>query len=204
MKFNRINTLLATALIATTLMVTACAKVPQEQLTAAQTALDAARTAEAEKYAPEVWRAASDSLAAANAEIQAQASKFVLFRKYDRTNALIAASSTAAAKAAQDAVVNKAAARDAANEALTMAVAMVDSAKVTLGSAPVGKDNRADVEMMKADLAGAEANLEQVRTAITNEDYFGARSQAEAITAKSNEIINSVMMAKEKMSGGRR
>lgn len=204
MKFNRMNALLATALIATTLMVTACAKVPQDTLTASQTALDAARTAEAEKYAPEVFRAAGDSLAAANAEIQAQASKFVLFRKYDRTSALIAASSTASAKAAQDAVVNKAAARDAANEALTMAVAMVDSAKVVLGSAPVGKDNRADVEMMKADLTGAETNLEQVRTAITNEDYFGARSQAEAITAKSNEIINSVMMAKEKMMGGRK
>ncbi|MDZ4803606.1 MAG: hypothetical protein SGI90_01930 [Candidatus Eisenbacteria bacterium] len=204
MKFNRTNALLATALLATTLMVTACAKVPQDQLTAAQAALDNARTAEAERYAPEVWRAASDSLAAANAEIQAQASKFALFRKYDRTNALIAASSTAAAKASQDAVVNKEAAKNAANEALATAVAMVDSAKVVLASAPVGKDNRADVEMMKADLTGAETNLEQVRTAITNADYFGARSQAEAITAKSNEIINSVAMAREKMMGGRR
>jgi hypothetical protein len=203
MTFNRKNSLLATALIATALFETACAKVPQEELTAAQAALDKARTAEAEKYAPEVWRAASDSLAAANAEIQAQASKFALFRKYDRASALIASSSTSAAKAANDAVVNKEAAKNAANEALATATAAVDSAETVLATAPVGKDNRADVEMMKADLTGARTNLTQVQAAITSEDYFGARSQAEAITAKANEIINAVMMAKEKMMGGR-
>lgn len=203
MTFNRKNTLLATALIATTLLITACAKVPQEELTAAQAALDKARTAEAEKYAPDTWRAASDSLAAANAEIQAQASKFALFRKYDRTNALIASANMSAAKAAQDAVVNKEAAKNAANEALATATAAVDSAKTVLATAPVGKDNRADVEMMKADLTGAETNLAQVSTAISSEDYFGARAQAEAITAKANQIINDVMMAKEKMMGGR-
>lgn len=204
MKFTRTNGLMATLLVATTLLVTACAKPPQEALTAAQGALDQARAAEAETYAPETWRAASDSLQAANAEIQAQASKFALFRKYDRAEALIAASQAAAAKAAQDAVVNKEAARNAANEALTMAVAMVDSAKVMLDKAPVGKDNRADVEMMKADLTGAETNLEQVRTAIAQEDYFGARSQAEAITQKAQQILSEVQMAMEKMGGRRR
>src|SRR5262245_39773604 len=65
MKFNRTNSLLATALVATTLLVTACAKVPQAELDAAQAALDKARAAEAEKYAADTWRAASDSLAAA-------------------------------------------------------------------------------------------------------------------------------------------
>ena len=183
MKFNRMNSLLATALVATTLLVTACAKVPQTELDAAQAALDQARAAEAEKYAADTWRAASDSLAAANAEIQAQASKFALFRKYDRASALISSASMNASKAASDAVVNKEAAKNAANEALATATAMVDSANVVLASAPTGKDNRADVEMMKADITGAQANLEQVRTAIANEDYFGARSQAEAITA---------------------
>ena len=71
------------------------------------------------------------------------------------------------------------AARTAADEALTMATAAVDSAKTMLDSAPVGKDNRADVEMMKADLAGAETNLEQVRQAIAQEDYLGAKAQAD-------------------------
>lgn len=204
MKFNRSTGLMASLLVATTLFVTACAKPPQEELTAAQAALDQARAAQAETYAPETWRAANDSLQAANAEIQAQASKFALFRKYDRANNLITASQSAAAKASQDAVVNKEAARNAANEALTMAVAMVDSAKVMLDKAPVGKDNRADVEMMKADLTGAETNLEQVRTAIAQEDYFGARSQAEAIVQKSQQIISEVNMAMEKMGGRRR
>jgi hypothetical protein len=201
MKFNRSTGLMAMALVATTMLVTACAKPPMDAKTAAEAALQQAKTAEAEKYAPDMWRAASDSLAAADAEIQAQASKFALFRKYDRASALIAAAQSAATKAAQDAVVNKEAAKNAANEALTMAAAMVDSADALLMHAPVGKDNRADVEMMKADLSGAKTNLDAVRTAITQEDYIGARSQAEAITAKATQIINDVHAAMEKMGG---
>lgn len=204
MKLNRTTGLLATALIATTLLVTACAKPPQEALTAAQTAIEQAKTAEAEKYASDLFRAASDSLAAANQEIQTQASKFALFRKYDRAAALLAAAQSTAAKASQDAVVNKEAAKNAANEALTMATAAVDSAKTMLAKAPVGKDNKADVEMMKADLTGAETNLEQVRQAIAQEDYFGAKSQADAIQTKAMQIVNDVQMAMDKMKGGRK
>jgi hypothetical protein len=201
MRLNQTRNLMTVALLATTLLVTACAKAPESELTAAQSALDQARTAEAEKYAPDTWRAANDSLAAANAEIQAQNSKFALFRKYDRAKNLIAASQSSATQAQADAGVNKQAARTAADEALTMATAAVDSAKTALDSAPMGKDNRADVEAMKADLAGAETNLEQVRQAIAQEDYLGAKAQADAIRDKAMTIVNDVQGARDRMAG---
>lgn len=201
MKLNRTTALLAVALVATTLFVTACAKPPQEELTAAQTALEQARTGEAEKYAADTFRAANDSLQAANTEIQAQASKFALFRKYDRAKALIAAAQATAAKAQQEAVVNKEAAKNAANEALTFATAAVDSAKTMLGKAPTGKDERAAVEMMKSDIAGAETSLEEVRQAIAQEDYFGAKAKAEAIQAKAMQVVTDVNAAIEKRKG---
>jgi hypothetical protein len=203
MKFNQIKSLWTVALLATTLFVAACAKAPQDELTAAESAIQQAQAAEAEKYAAEGYRAAQDSLAAANQEIQAQNSKFALFRKYDRAKALIAASQSAAAKAQSDAAVNKEAAKTAAEESLAMATAAVDSAKVMLDRAPVGKDNRADVEMMKTDLAGAETNLESVRQAIAQEDYIGAKQQADAIRDKSMQIVNDVNAAMEKVRGGR-
>jgi len=201
MKLNQIKSLWTVGLLATTLLVSACAKAPDAELTAAQSSIDQARTAEAEKYASDTFRAANDSLAAANQEIQTQNAKFALFRKYDRAKALIAASQSAAAKATSDAAVNKQAARTAADEALAAATAAVDSAKAMLNTAPVGKDNRADVEMMKTDLAGAETNLEQVRQAIAQEDYLGAKSQADAIRDKAMQIVNDVQMAKDKMAG---
>jgi hypothetical protein len=204
MKFNQSKGLWTVVLVATTLSIAACAKAPQEEMTSAQAAIDQARTAEAEKYAAEGYRAASDSLSAAQAEIQAQNAKFALFRKYDRAKALIAASQSAAAKAQSDAAVNKTAAKTAADEALAAATSAVDSAKVMLDRAPVGKDNRADVEMMKTDLAGAETNLEQVRQAIAQEDYLGAKSQADAIRDKAMQIVNDVNAAMEKMRGGRK
>jgi hypothetical protein len=203
MKRNRTGSLLAMALVATTLFVTACAKAPAEEVTSAQSALEQARAAEAEKYAMDSYGAARDSLAAAEAEIQAQNSKFALFRNYDRAKALVASAQTAAAKAQQDAVVNKEAARKAADEALAMATAAVDSANTVLMSAPVGKDNRADIEMMKADLTGAQSSLEDVRTAIAQEDYLGARQTAETINSKAMQIISEVEMARMKVRGGR-
>lgn len=204
MKFNHTKSLWTVALVATTLSIAACAKAPQEEMTAAQSAIDQAKAAEAEKYAAEGYRAASDSLAAAQAEIQAQNAKFALFRKYDRAKALIAASQSAATKAQSDAAVNKQAAKTAADEALTAATAAVDSAKTVLAKAPVGKDNRAEVDMMKTDLAGAETNLEQVKTAIAQEDYLGAKSQADAIRDKAMQIVNDVNAAMEKMHGGKK
>lgn len=204
MKMNRSASLLATALLATTLFVTACAKPPQEEMTAAQAAIDQAKGAQAEIYASNTYRAAGDSLAAATAEIQAQASKFALFRKYDRAKALIAASQTTAAKAQNEAVAEKERAKGAANEALTMATAAVDSAKVVLATAPVGKDNKADVERMKADLAGAETALEGVRQAISSEDFYGAKQKADDIKNQSMTIVNDVNAAIEKMRGGKK
>jgi hypothetical protein len=201
MKLNK--SIWTVALVATTLTIAACAKAPETELASAQAAIEQARAAEAEKYAAEGYRAANDSLAAAQAEIQAQNSKFALFRKYDRATALIAASQSAATKAQSDAAVNKQAAKTAAEEALATATAAVDSAKTMLDRAPVGKDNRADVEMMKTDLAGAETNLESVRQAIAQEDYLGAKSQADAIRDKAMQIVNDVTAAMEKV-GGRR
>lgn len=201
MKFNRSNSLLATAILATAIFVTACAKPPTEEITAAQAAIDQAKAAQAEIYASNTFRAAADSLAAANAEIQAQASKFALFRKYDHTKALVAAAQTTAARAQAEAVTEKEHARGAADEALTMAVAAVDSAKTVLAKAPVGKDNRADVERMKADLAGAETALEGVRTAIASEDFYGAKQKADDIRNQSMTIVNDVQAAMDKMRG---
>ena len=83
-----------------------------------------------------------------------------------------------------------------------MATASVDSADAALMKAPVGKDNRADVEMMKADLAGARTSLDAVRQAITAEDYINARQQAESIKEKADQIVNDVQMARDKMHGG--
>jgi len=203
MKFNRSQSLLATSVLALSLMVTACAKAPDAELQEANNAMQGAQTAEAQKYAKDTYKAASDSLAAAEAEIQAQNAKFALFRKYDHAKALLASAQSQAVKAQQDAKVNKEAARVAAEEALTMATAAVDSANTMLATAPVGKDNRADVEMMKADLAGAQSSLEQVRQAIDQEDYLGARSQAESIMEKANQISSDVQMAKDKMRGRR-
>jgi len=204
MKLNRSTGLLAIALVATTLFVTACAKPPQEELTAAQAAIEQAKTGEAEKYAPETFRAANDSLQAASTEIQAQASKFALFRKYDRAKALIAAGQATAAKAQQEAVVNKEAAKNAANQALTMATAAVDSAKTMLAKAPTGKDEKAAVETMKSDIAGAETSLEEVRQAIAQQDYFGAKAKAEAIQQKAMQVVTDVTAAIERVGGKRK
>jgi len=53
-------------------------------VTATRSVIDSVQVAEVEKYAPEQYKAAKDSLAAAMAEIEKQNAKFALTRKYNK------------------------------------------------------------------------------------------------------------------------
>jgi hypothetical protein len=99
--------ILAVALVLIGLMAAGCGKPPEVEMQSAQTALNDAKTAEAGTYAPTELDAASDSLAAAQAEVEKQNSKFALFRNYKEAARLYSAAQTSAEAAKQAAGVNK-------------------------------------------------------------------------------------------------
>jgi hypothetical protein len=185
--------------IAVSLLAAGCAKPPTQELTDAQSAIDASVAAGANVYGKEELRGLNDLMTQANDQIKAQEGK--LFKKYDEAKATIAK-----AKADADTLIaaipaRKEEAKKKAIEAQAAAKAAVEEAKALLAKAPKGKGTKADIEAFTADLKGAEESLPAIDQAIAAEDYFGAADKAKAISDKAVGVADQVKTAIEKVKG---
>ena len=87
-----------------------------------------------------------------------------------------------------------------ATAAQEAAKAAIDEAKNLLAKAPVGKESRADIEAMKADVKGLDDGLTEVQTLVTSEDYQTATDKAKAISDKAASVSGQVKQAMEKVA----
>lgn len=199
---NRKLAVLGIAALAMTLA-TGCAKPPQQEIDGLKAAMSAAEQAEAPKYAADAWSAAKQAMDAVNAEVEAQANKFALFRSYTKTKELITAASSAAQAANDAAVAGKEAAKNAANEALAAAQASIDAANMAMEELAKcrrqPKDFKKDMEAMRGMLDGYMAQVAGVQSAIASEDFFGARSSAESLKASVDSLAADLASAKERI-----
>lgn len=170
-----------------------CAKQPTQQIDEAKAAIAAVEAAKGNVYAKDELKKLNDDLQAAMDEVNAQSKK--LFKKYGKAKEMLAKVKTdaEAVKALIPARIEEA--RNAALNAQTEARAAVDEAKALLEKAPKGKGTKADIEAMKADLAGLETMLTEVQTAIDGEDYFGAKDKALSIKEKAAAISEQINAA---------
>lgn len=170
-----------------------CAKQPTQQIDEARAAIAAVEAAKGNVYAKDELKKLNDDLQAALDEVNAQSRK--LFKKYGKAKEMLARVKTdaEAVQALIPARIEEA--RNAALNAQTEAKAAFDEAKALLDKAPRGKGTRADIEAMKADLAGLETMLTEVQTAIDGEDYFGAKDKALSIKEKAAAIAEQVKAA---------
>lgn len=183
------------------LAIAGCSKAPEVEMQASSAALDAARTAEAEDYVPDAYRTASDTLNAAMAAKQEQDSKFALFRSYGKSKEMFIRAKALADNAATLAATEKERVRQEVMTLITQAQAAIDSAAAVLKKAPIGKGNRAEIELIKNDLTGLGAQFEEAKNDFNGGKFKVAKSKVEAVIAKANSIINEIAMAVEKKKG---
>ncbi len=186
--------LVALALLA----IAGCSKPPEVEMQAAQSAIDAARTAEAEQYVPDAFRIASDTLNAANAAKQEQDSKFALFRSYGKSKEMFIRAKALSDNAATEAAAEKERVKVQVDGLIKQAQAAMDSANAALAKAPKGKGNKAEIELIKTDLTGLGAQFQEAQNNFTAGKYLVARSKVEAVIQKANSIINEIGMAAAK------
>ena len=174
--------------------VTACSKPPAEEIAATKTAVDAVVAEGAEKYAPEEYKALQDEMTAAMEEVKAQEGK-MFGGKYEAAKQQLAQVQASAATVKETAV----AAREAmATEVVTVkeaAVAGLAELQALVAAAPVGKGSEADLEAIRADVAGLETSLQEVQPLIDAGDFAGAKEKADAIQAKVAEITAEIQAA---------
>ena len=182
--------------------VVACGKPPQQEIDAAKAALDAAKSAQADKWASTDYQTAESSLSAAQLEVDAQAQKW--FKNYDKAKELMNTAKADAEKAATAAVANKETAKNEATTAIADATTALEAAKTALAGAPKGKDTKADLELFKQDLEGLAATLTEAQTAMGTEDYMGAKDKANSIKEKATSISDQIAQAAAKRAGGKK
>jgi hypothetical protein len=192
--------LIAVGLVSILALLSGCAKAPQEAIDAAKMAVEAAKTAEADRYLQAQFNAVQDSLNAAIAEIEAQNSKFALTRNYDRAKAMLE-SVVAAANAAKDGVAaKKEEVKAEAQNLMAQAQTAVEETKKLLAKAPKGKEGKEVLEQMQAELSGAETAITDAAAAMESGNFLGAHDKVKAALEKANALNQELADAISKKS----
>ena len=180
-------------LIAAACVLPGCSDPPREEVDAARKALEEARSAGAEQYAPESYRAAEQAVQDLDAELKAQEDKF--FKSYGTAEEKAKAARQAADKARADTSSGMEQAKVDVATTIQEARTSLAETRSLLDSAPRGKGTAADIAMLRADLDGVQASIDEAQTLYDGGDYAGARAKAEAARATIDGVRNDVQGA---------
>lgn len=183
--------------VASMILMVSCAKEPVEQINATQQAIQAAKNAEAETYAPQVFKMASDTLRAAMAaKQQADAKKF--FRSYKETERLLAKAQELANQAVTTAQQEKERVRAEVTQLFETAKAVLDSTQMAIQKAPRGKGSKVEIEMFKSEFASAQTMVTEAQTAFDQGKYAVAKARLETAIQKARSIRDEIAAAAKK------
>lgn len=175
-----------------------CSKAPEAEMQAANAGMDHARAAEAEMYAPEAWQTAQDTLNAALAKKKEQDEKFSLFRSYTDSKSLFMRAEALSQEAATKAEAGKEAVKNEVMGMMTMADSALATAAAALKKAPVGKGNKADIELIRSDLDGVSTMFTDAKNDFDAGKYMASKTKVQQVIDRANsiteEIKNAAMM----------
>ncbi len=177
-------------------LVTGCAKAPEQEMTNAKAQIEAATTADVQTYAADELAQLNSDLNAALEEVKVQDEKW--FGNFDKAKEMLAAVKTSSDNAIAVAAQRKEEAKQAAIAAQAEAVAAIEAAKALLAQAPKGKETKAEIEMLNADLTGYEESLAGIQSSIDQEKYTEAKDSANLIKENAASVSSQVQAAIDK------
>lgn len=175
------------------LVVMGCAKPPEDAATRARAAIETAKAAEADVYAPEIYRAALDTLGMAEAEERTQLSKFAIGRRFGHAQELYEAAAGAAERAGAAAQAGRAEAA-AEVQRLLVQVRQTDAdLQALLGSDSGRQALRAPrtaqgLEVLSGERAQVARSLENIEEALAR----GQQSQALQMARVARDQMESI------------
>lgn len=184
------------------LLLAGCASAPTEQLKAAQQALQAADSAEADVYVADLYRAAQDSLAAAQVEIEAQNARFALSRDYKRAEQLLQFVTEMAQQAVVQVADRKEALRTEAEALIAEARKALMQTHELLGRAPRGKEGAIALVSIREDATSTENLLNEAEAALARGDIFQAHQLAQQAQDRATGLVNELNAAIAKTRPG--
>jgi hypothetical protein len=187
-----ISRILIFFIVVTLIITTSCSKPPDTEMALAQQAIDSALVVEADVYVPVQFKIVTDSMAAALVMETEQTAKFALFRNYTKPREAFVGVDSLAKRVALYAIAKKDSVKVEVTNMLVSVNASLDSAAIALKKSRKGKDNRAELELIKTDLSGLTAALVEAQTDFNSGKFAIVKIKLEAITYKSKEIIKEI------------
>jgi hypothetical protein len=170
------------------LLSAACSEPPRKEIDRAQGAIDAARAAGAEQYAPEPFGAATAAMQQTHEAVQQRDYRLALSRAIDANDRAL--------EAARQAASGKARARSEWEAAFTRLTASLRQLEARLKAAEAARVPAADTASARRTLADAERTLQEAGEAASREDYpaamNGTKGLVEQIVAEIQRINESV------------
>jgi DNA repair exonuclease SbcCD ATPase subunit len=168
------RTLLVTAIAAAALLV-GCSEPPQQELNAAKEALEKAKEAGAEAYAPSQLQAAQVSYELALKEISVETRKLPFLRKYDKIIETLQSTASAAQSAQKAVETTKKRISGEAQDLITQTKILIDSLDTLLR---VAEKKNKEVGTLPADLDSIRISAMNASTALGTGDLFMAKEKA--------------------------
>ena len=152
-----------------------CTQIPQQSINEAKTALEAAKKAEAQKYAPSQLQAAQVSYGLAKKELAEESRKLPFMRKYTKIIETLKSAISAAESALAAAESTKNQMAGEAQGHLARAQAIVDSVDSIIRSSTNKKKN---TETLSAELDSVNAKIRDAGAVLGSGDLFAAKEKA--------------------------
>jgi hypothetical protein len=181
----RLSVLLCT--MALLVLAAGCSEPPQKEIDHAQQAIDAARAAGAEQYAPETFAAATDALKQSHEAVDQRDYRLALSRAVD--------ASDRALDAAREAADNKARARHATEATINAANAALMQLDARIKTADAARVPSREIAPARTTAKDAAAALQKARAALSGDDLAGARAAVEGLEEEIRSEIRVVEAA---------
>jgi hypothetical protein len=197
----RIRSLLVVcSLVFAILMVTGCAKMPQQEIDQAKAAVEAARTAQADKYVTADFNAVQDAYNAALTEIEKQKTASPFSRKYDDAKAALLAVVTMANNASAKAAEEKTKVLALVDSVLAQAKASAAQVQELVAAAPQTTPPTAAMDSLKLALAVVDTDLVQAEAQKNSGDIAVAFERINMSITKLDSLKIALTTAIEKAS----
>lgn len=170
--------LMGIAAIMMVVVLAGCGKKPQAEIDAANAAIEAAKTAEANVYLAAEFAAVQDSMNAVNAEIQAQESK--LFKKFGPVKAKLEQTTALANQVAANAAVKKEEVKKEVEASIAGMKTVVEENKTLITKAPRGKEGAAILEQIKTEMSTIETAAAEAQAMYDKGAYMDALNKVKA------------------------
>jgi hypothetical protein len=195
----KIKLLSGIAIVGMALVMVSCQKYPQAEVDAANAAVEAAKAAQANLYVAGEFNALQDSLNTVLAAVEKEKSK--LFKNYKDEVAKLTATSEMAKTVAANAVAKKEQMKQECTATLAEITVLMDANKEMLAKAPKGKEGKAAMEAIQADLTSIETQVAEVNNKFASDDIINALNQAKALKEKATNINTELTDVMSKVKG---